>query len=46
MMTAMLDMSVPGPAAIIDTRYPAYDDAYIRMLDASDMTADDWEKVD
>lgn len=43
---AVLDMSVPGPAAIIDTRYPAYDDAYIRMLDASDMTADDWEKVD
>lgn len=43
---AVLDMSVPGPAAIIDTRYPAYDDAYIRMLDASDMTADDWEEVD
>lgn len=43
---AMLDMSVPGPAAIINTRYPAYDDAYIRMLDASDMTADDWEEVD
>lgn len=41
---AVLDMSVPGPAAIIDIRYPAYDDAYIRMLDASDMTADDWEE--
>lgn len=43
---AVLDISVPGPAAIIDTRYPAYEDAYIRMLDASDMTADDWEEVD
>ena len=41
---AVLDMS-EGPA-IIDTRYPAYEDAYIRMLDGSDVTADDWEEVD
>ncbi len=40
----VLDMS-EGPA-IIDTKYPAYEDAYIRMLDGSDVTADDWEEVD
>lgn len=43
---AVLDMSGMGPASIIDPRYPDYDDAYIRMLEVADMTADDWEEVD
>lgn len=43
---AVLDMSDMGPAAIIDTKYPAYEDAYIRTLNSEDMTADDWEEVD
>ncbi|DBA35323.1 TPA_asm: hypothetical protein vir215_00021 [Ventrumvirus gergoviense] len=42
---AVLDMSDPAPA-IIDTKYPAYKDAFVRILSASDMTADDWEEVD
>lgn len=42
---AVLDMSGPAPA-IINTKYPAYEDAFVRILSASDMTADDWEEVD
>ncbi len=42
---AVLDMSGPAPA-IINTRYPAYEDAFKRILNVSDMTADDWEKVE
>lgn len=43
---AVLDMSGMGTASIIDPRYPDYDDAFIRMLEVRDMTADDWEEVD
>lgn len=43
---AVLDISAPGPAAIINTKYPAYEDAHIRTLNSDDMTADDWEEVE
>ena len=42
---AVLDMSGPAPA-IINTKYPAYEDAFVRILNVGDMTADDWEKVE
>lgn len=42
---AVLDMSGPAPA-IINTKYPAYEDAFVRILNVGDMTADDWEEVD
>lgn len=41
----VLDMSGPAPA-IINTKYPAYEDAFERILNVSDVTADDWEEVD
>ncbi len=42
---AVLDMSGLAPA-IINTKYPAYEDAFVRILNVGDMTADDWEEVD